>query len=56
MDIIYEPVKVKNYREAYAYLPPTFIEYSYLFDYFTLFFTPNLFNLITKNINEYKHI
>jgi hypothetical protein len=40
-DITYEPVKVEDRREAYAHLPPT------------LFFTPDLFDLITKNTNEY---
>jgi hypothetical protein len=52
IDITYKPVKVEDYREAYAHLLPTFIEYSYLYNYFALFFTPNLFNLITKNTNE----
>jgi hypothetical protein len=56
MDIIYELVKVEDRREAYAYLPPTFIEHSYPYNYFMLFFTPNLFNLITKNTNEYASI
>jgi hypothetical protein len=56
IDITYEPVKVKDHREAQPLLPSTFIEHSHLYNYFTLFFTPNLFNLITKNTNEYANI
>jgi hypothetical protein len=56
IDIMYEPVKVEDYREAYARLPPTFMEHFHLYNYFALFFTPNLFNLITKNTNEYTAI
>ena len=56
IDIIYKLVKVEDYREAQPLLPSTFIEDSYLYDYFTLFFTCPLFNLITKNINEYTAI
>jgi hypothetical protein len=55
-DITYELVKVEDRREAYAHLPPTFTEHSHLYNYFTLFFTPNLFDLITKNTNEYASI
>jgi hypothetical protein len=53
IDIIYKPVKVEDHREVYARLLLTFTEYSHLYDYFALFFIPDLFNLITKNINEY---
>ena len=52
-DIIYEPVKIEDYREVYPLLLPTFTEHSYLYDYFALFFTSNLFHLITKNTNQY---
>jgi len=55
-DITYEPVKIEDHREAYALLPPTFTEHSHPYDYFALFFTPDLFNLITKNTNEYAAI
>ena len=55
-DITYELVKVEDRREAQPLLPPTFIEHSHPYDYFTLFFTPTLFNLIMKNINEYTAI
>ena len=55
-DIIYEPVKIEDHREAHPLLPPTFIEHSYLYDYFALFFTPDLFHLITKNTNQYAAI
>jgi hypothetical protein len=55
-DITYEPVKVEDHREAYARLLPTFIKHFHLYNYFALFFTPNLFNLITKNTNEYAAI
>jgi hypothetical protein len=51
-DIKYEPVKVEDHKEAHAHLPPTFTEHSHPYNYFALFFTPNLFNLITKNTNE----
>jgi hypothetical protein len=56
IDIIYKLVKVEDYREAQPLLPSTFIEDSYLFDYFILFFTHTLFDLITKNINKYAAI
>jgi hypothetical protein len=55
-DITYEPVKVEDHREASAHLPSTFTEHSHPYDYFTLFFTPDLFDLITKNTNEYASI
>jgi hypothetical protein len=56
IDITYEPVKVEDHREAYTRLPPTFTEHSHLYNYFALFFIPNLFNLITKNTNKYAAI
>ena len=55
-DITYEPVKVEDHREAQPLLPSTFTEDSHPYDYFTLFFTRPLFNLITKNTNEYAAI
>jgi hypothetical protein len=53
---MYKPVKVEDHREAQPLLPSTFTEDTHLFDYFILFFTRTLFNLITKNINEYAAI
>ena len=55
-DIIYKPIKVEDCKEAHARLLLTFIEHFYLYNYFALFFIPNLFNLITKNTNEYAAI
>lgn len=55
-DITYEPVKIEDHKEAYARLPSTFTEHSHPYDYFALFFTPSLFDLITKNTNQYAAI
>jgi hypothetical protein len=55
-DITYKPVKVEDHREAQPLLPSTFTEDTHPFDYFILFFTRTLFNLITKNTNEYAAI
>jgi hypothetical protein len=52
-DISYEPVQTEDHRDAYPLLPPTFTEHSHPYDYFALFFTPYLFNLIMKNTNQY---
>jgi hypothetical protein len=51
--VIYEPVKLEPHRDAQALLPPTFSTKSHPFDYFTLFFTPELFSTITKHTNQY---
>jgi hypothetical protein len=54
--VIFEPIQVEPQRAAQTLLPPTFSIYSQPFDYFTLFFTSDLFQLITKHTNEYAAI
>jgi hypothetical protein len=51
--VIYEPIELEPHRDAQALLPPTFSTKSHPFDYFTLFFTPELFSTITKHTNQY---
>jgi hypothetical protein len=52
--VIFDPFKLEHpHRHAQALLPPTFSATSHPFDYFTLFFTPNLFQTITTNTNRY---
>ena len=51
--VIFEPIQVEDHKDARALLPPTFSPNSHPFDYFTLFFTPNLLDIITKNTNQY---
>src|SRR6266566_399327 len=42
--------------QAQALLPSTFPTEPHPFDYFTLFFTPSLFQTITTNTNQYANI
>jgi hypothetical protein len=49
--VIYKPVELEPHRDAQALLPPTFSTKSHPFDYFTLFFTPEIFSTITKHTN-----
>jgi hypothetical protein len=51
--VIYEPIELEPHRDVQALLPPTFSTKSHPFDYFTLFFTPQLFSTITKHTNQY---
>jgi hypothetical protein len=54
--VTFEPIKLETYQDAQALLPPTFKPTSSSFDYFTLFFTPDLFQTITTNTNRYTTI
>jgi hypothetical protein len=49
--VIYETIKLEPHRDGQALLPPTFLTKSHPFDYFTLFFTPEIFSTITKHTN-----
>jgi hypothetical protein len=55
-DIIYTPFQPEQKRPAQALLPPAFPLQAHPYDYFTLFFTPDLFSLITTNTNRYANI
>ena len=52
-DVYFEPFQPEPKQSARAILPPTFPLKPYLFDYFSLFFTPELFQTITTNTNRY---
>ncbi len=54
--VTFEPIRLEPHRHAQALLPPSFTEHSHPYDYFALFFTPNLFQTITKNTNRYAAI
>ena len=55
--VVFEPVKLEEHRDAQVLLPPTFpITSSHPFDYFALFFTHELFETITTNTNRYAAI
>jgi hypothetical protein len=54
--VIFDPVKLEQHRDAQPLLPPTFSATSHPFDYFTLFFTHDLFQTITTNTNRYAAI
>jgi Transposase IS4 len=52
--VIYTPFQTEQPRRpATALLPPTFPTDPHPFDYFTLFFTRDLFQTITTNTNRY---
>jgi hypothetical protein len=52
--VVFDPLQLEQpRRHAQALLPPTFSATSHPFDYFTLFFTPDLFRTITTNTNRY---
>jgi hypothetical protein len=51
--VVYTPFQTEQRRPAQALLPSTFPIYPHLYDYFALFFTPNLFYTITTNTNRY---
>jgi hypothetical protein len=49
--VIFEPIQLEHHRDAPPLLPPTFPATSCPFNYFTLFFTHDLFETITTNAN-----
>jgi hypothetical protein len=51
--VVFEPVQLEPHKDAQALLPLAFSANSHPFDYFALFFTPKLFDIITKNTNQY---
>jgi hypothetical protein len=55
-NVSYEPFEVEPKRAATALLPTTFPIQPHPYDYFTLFFTPDLFRTITTNTNRYATI
>jgi transposase IS4-like protein len=52
-DVSYEPFKCEPEQPAQVLLPPSFPRNAHPFDYFSLFFTPDLFQTITTNTNRY---
>ena len=52
-DVSYEPFKCETSQPAQALLPASFPRNPYPFDYFSLFFTRDLFQTITTNTNRY---
>ena len=52
--VLYTPFQTEQPRQpAQALLPSTFTTQPYPYDYFTLFFTLDLFRTITTNTNRY---
>lgn len=54
--ISYDPFKPEPKQKARALLPPEFPPKPHPFDYFTLFFTRDLFQTITINTNRYANL
>jgi hypothetical protein len=54
--VSYEPFKCEPKQAARAVLPPSFPQNPRPFDYFSLFFTHELFRTITTNTNRYAAI
>ena len=55
--VSFEPFQPEQPSQlARALLPPSFPPKPRPFDYFTLFFTPDLFQTITTNTNRYANI
>jgi hypothetical protein len=54
--ISYEPFRDKPSQTAKALLPTSFPQKPHPFDYFSLFFTHDLFQTITTNTNQYVSI
>jgi hypothetical protein len=55
-NVLYTPFKCEPRQPAKALLPASFPSNPCLFDYFSLFFTPDLFKTITRNTNQYASI
>jgi len=56
IDVSFEPFKCELGQTAKALLPTSFPLKAYPFDYFSLFFTRELFQIITTNTNRYASI
>jgi len=56
IDVSYEPFQSEPKQPARALLPPSFPQNPHPFDYFSLFFTYDLFQTITINTNRYANI
>ena len=54
--VSYEPFKPEPKQAARALLPSSFPQNPHPFDYFSLFFTRDLFQTITTNTNRYASI
>jgi len=54
--VSYTPFQTEQRRPAQALLPSTFPVQPHPYDYFTLFFTHDLFRTITTNTNRYTNI
>jgi hypothetical protein len=54
--VSYTPFQPEQHQPAKALLPSTFPTQPHPYDYFTLFFTPDLFCTITTNTNRYANI
>jgi hypothetical protein len=54
--VSYALFQIEHPRPIKALLPSTFPTQPYPYDYFTLFFTPDLFRTITININRYANM
>ena len=54
--VSFQPSQAEPAQPARALLPTSFPKNPYLFDYFTLFFTHDLFQTITTNTNRYASI
>ena len=54
--VSYEPFQSESRQAAKALLLTSFPRNPYPFDYFSLFFTPDLFKTITRNTNRYASI
>ncbi|PMD42399.1 hypothetical protein L207DRAFT_622423 [Hyaloscypha variabilis F] len=55
-NVSYQPFKPESKRPAQALLPTSFPRNAHPFDYFSLFFTHDLFRTITTNTNQYAGI
>jgi hypothetical protein len=49
----FDPFQPEAYRKAYATLPPSFPSRPQPIDFFSLFLTDDLWQIITKNTNRY---
>jgi hypothetical protein len=54
--VVFEPIQSEPPQVAKAFLPASFLIRSHPFDYFTLFFTHALLEIITKHKNQYTAI